>query len=200
MKKRISAAEFLARLNSDPEWVAMKRKKEEELQQRASQIRREEEPLLLELHTAGFCIDSVWDFVNTADPYPAALPILLKHFQMPYPAIVREGIARALAVPDGRFAWKMLVGWFEKEESKRVKDGLAIAVAVTAFEEGFDEVVRLLRSPLGPSRVFLLQVLEKSKNPRAKDLLRELESDPELAKEIAIINKRLHSRKNGQRS
>ena len=43
---------------------------------------------------------SVWDLVNTAEPYPQLLPILAEHVTRPYHKRIREGIARALAVSE----------------------------------------------------------------------------------------------------
>ena len=51
----------------------------------------------------GVEIDSVWDLVNTAEPYPAALPVLMEHLERDgYPDRVMESLGRALAVkPSG---------------------------------------------------------------------------------------------------
>src|SRR5450631_2230736 len=72
--------------------------KELELKQRQERSRKEQAKLLAELWDAGFQVESVWDFVNTADKYPAAIPILLRHATLPYSKRIKEGIVRALTV------------------------------------------------------------------------------------------------------
>lgn len=62
----------------------------------------EETPLREDLHRLGYPVKWVWDFVNTAQSYPDAIPILIDHLQRPYSDIVREGIGRALAVREAR--------------------------------------------------------------------------------------------------
>ena len=72
--------------------------KELELKQRQERSRKEQAKLLAELWDAGFRVELVWDFVNTADKYPAAIPILLRHATLPYSKRIKEGIVRALTV------------------------------------------------------------------------------------------------------
>lgn len=147
-RKRITAAELMAELNADPEFVAKRQQREEELLEREAGYRRAEAPLVDELRTAGFEVDSAWDLVNTPGSYPKAVPILLAHLERPYPAAVREGIARALAVPDARAAgWSVLMRLFAEEREKRVKDGLAVALAAAADDQVIGDIIALARDP-----------------------------------------------------
>ncbi len=61
--------------------------------------------------------------------YPAAYPILLKHLGMEHHPRIREGIIRALTVPDGgnEVAWELL-GHFEKEQDAQMKWVIANAL------------------------------------------------------------------------
>src|SRR4051812_26939218 len=102
-KKKATAAELMSSLAADPGFVEKQADEEEARQNRAAEWRRAEQPLVAELHDAGFKVGSAWDLVNTSEPYFEALPILLKHLQESYPGPVREGIARALAVKPARF-------------------------------------------------------------------------------------------------
>lgn len=86
MKRKITAAALQAKLNADPEFVAKQARAEEERGRRAAEWHQAEIPLVEELRAAGFPVESAWDLVKTAKPYPAALPILLRHLQRPYPA------------------------------------------------------------------------------------------------------------------
>jgi hypothetical protein len=188
MKKKVTAAELLTRLEADPDFVAKRAADESARQQRETEWRRAEEPLVAELRAAGYALESAWDLVNTSTPYPEALPILLSHLQRPYPGPVREGIARALAVPSAKFGWDVLTRLYRQETNARAKDGLAVAIAATADEEVIDEVIALARDRQhGPSRLLLLRALERSRSPRARAALMELGTDPELEKEIQVI-------------
>lgn len=191
MKKRITAEELMAKLNADPEFVAMQAGKERERQRREEELQIAEAPLVNDLREAGFLVESAWDLVNTTDPYTSVLPILLKHLSRPYPGPIREGIARALAVPEAIFGWNVLVNNYRNEKESRAKDGLAVAIAGAADDEVIGDVIALARDTRhGESRLLLLSALERSADPRAMAVLVELATDPDLTKEIEVILRR----------
>jgi hypothetical protein len=195
-KKQVSADDLMAKLEADPEFVAKGAREEEERQKRAAEWRRAEAPLIEELRAAGYAVESAWDLVNTAAPYPRALPILLGHLSRPYPGPVREGIARALAVPEAKFGWDVLTRLYRDEQDKRAKDGLAVAIAAASDDEVISDVIALARDTRhGPSRLLLLSALERSADPRARATLMELGTDPDLKKEIQVILRRLNRAK-----
>jgi hypothetical protein len=108
---------------------------------RSACLRVEEEPILSDLRVAGWNVNSVWDLVNTSTRYAEIIPILLKRLKLPYSDRTKEGIARALAVPDARTAWPILVTEYRKapigdENGIRLggKDGLAAALSATATD------------------------------------------------------------------
>lgn len=203
MTKRITAAELLAKLQADPRWVAERAKEEKEFRRRGLELQQAEAPLVADVQSAGFEVESVWDLVNTAASYRPALPVLLEHLGRDYPPAIREGIARALATPEARFARSELIEAFVAEKNRRVKDGLAVAVAETSDIEDvgdLDDVLALLQNPEhGSSRILLLSVLERLTGRRQHDLLQELSTDPELTREIHEIEKRLQRRQRRSR-
>jgi hypothetical protein len=196
-KKKITAAELMAKLNADPEFVARRDREEEARQKREAEYRRAEKPLVEELIAAGFDVQSAWDLVNTPGSYPNAVPILLDHLPRPYPGAVREGIARALAVPEAKASgWNVLLQHYMNEPEARVKSGLAAAIGTAADTDVIDDVISLARDRQhGSSRLLLLSALERSDAPRARAALMELGTDPELKKEIQVILRRLKKRK-----
>ena len=127
-RKGVTAAEFKAELERDPVWVEQRRQREEAFKRLEEEYARAEAPLVRELHAAGLTVGSAWDLVNTTTAYRQALPILLDHLHREYPDAIREGIARALAVPEAKFAWPVLVKLYREEEGPRTKDGLAVAI------------------------------------------------------------------------
>jgi len=191
-KKKITAAELMAKLNADPEFVAKRASEEEERLKREAEYRRAEAPLVDELQAAGYQVQSAWDLVNTPGSYPPAVPILLAHLPRPYPAAVREGIARALAVREASCGWDVLTRLYRNEHEVRVKDGLAVAIAAASNDELITDVIALARdTSQGPSRLLLLGALERSADPRARAALMDLGTDPDLTKEIQVILRRL---------
>jgi hypothetical protein len=187
----ITAEELMGELEADADFVHRREEREAELQRKAADWRQAEAPLIEELRSAGFTADSAWDLVNTATPYPAALPILLDHLQRPYPDRVREGIARALAVPDAKFGWDVLTRLYRQEpKGTDAKDGLAVALAATADDEVVDDLMLLADDTRhGKSRVLLLSALARSDDERARAALGELQADPELAAEAQRLLK-----------
>jgi len=178
------------------------KKREEERMASVARIRAEAAPLLAELHAVGLKIQSVGDLIGRAGRYEAAIPILLKHLQMSYSDVIKETIARSLAVPEPEVikAWPMLVdeyrnapmGWGikgpgdTKEFRLGAKDGLACALSVAVTNETMEELIDLAKDCAhGQSRLLLLSALRKSSNPLAKQAIEELGRHPDFEKEIA---------------
>ena len=134
MTKKITAAELMAKLNADPEFVGKRAREEEDRLEREAEYCLAEAPLVDELRAAGYRVSSAWDLVNTPDSYPTAVPILLAHLPRPYPAAVREGIARALAVREASCGWEVLTRLYRDEHEVRTTDG-AVAIAAAANDE-----------------------------------------------------------------
>lgn len=192
---RMTAAEHEAWLKETGQYAAMeerRRLQEEERLKSEAEYRRAEAPLVDELQAAGYQVQSAWDLVNTPGSYPKAVPILLAHLSRPYPAAVREGIARALAVREASCGWEVLTRLYRDEHEVRAKDGLAVAIAAAANDELIGDVIALARdTSQGPSRLLLLSALERSTDPRARAALMDLGTDPDLTKEIQVILRRL---------
>jgi hypothetical protein len=178
----VTAAELTARLQADPEFVAKQQERERALAERVARNRAEQAPIVAELLKAGVQLHDLWDLIPRSAPYPTAIPILLKHLQLPYSDVTRETLARSLAVPDARFAWHTLVAEYIKAPMVRLgaKDGLAVALAATATDSVMDELIALAKDRShGSSRLLLLRALRKSKTAAAKQAIEELASDPE---------------------
>lgn len=126
-KKRETAAEFMARLQSDPEWVRKdaerKAKHKAAVEKLQQEIEPEHAPLMAELAAAGVKVrpniitqwesggtvgpeprfpQSISDLVNTKDSYPEAIPILIKHLRTVRHLVLVNTIARALTVKEAR--------------------------------------------------------------------------------------------------
>lgn len=184
-----TAADLLAELEGDADFVARRDARERDRRARERELRAAEAPLLAALRDAGCEVDSVWDLVNTAAPYPRAVPILLEHLGRDHPDRVREGIGRALAVPEARPYWEALLGLYDREPAGTdAKVGLAAALGATADDEVLpDLMARAEDDRHGDSRLLLLGALERSGDPRARMALERLAEDPGLAPEARRI-------------
>ncbi|RXD97832.1 hypothetical protein, partial [Xanthomonas perforans] len=146
-----------------------------------------EEPLVQALESAGCPVKSVWDLVNTTKPYPEAIPVLVDHLRADYPSRIKEGIIRALAVPDSRPYWSVLVDLLDT--APRSPDNLrwaaACALSGAADESVIDDVIRIIKDDnLGFDRAPLLTAVARSKDAKAQMLLHELRDHPVLGKEV----------------
>jgi hypothetical protein len=174
---------------------------------RGKRLRIEEQPIVNDLRAVGLKLESVWDSVKRPYNCPEAIPVLLKHLQMPYSDRTREGIARAIAnrYSAVEYTWPILVkeyrntpeGWgiVSPDDTENLKlgakQGLACALCVALTDENLEEFISLIKDPTnGSSRILLLDPLRKSKNPLAKKTVEELASDPVFAKEIASWQKK----------
>jgi len=134
--------------------------------------------------------------VNTLDSYPSALPVLVANVSGPYPDGVRDGIARALAVPHARPYWPILKrAYLDEPAATRTKQGLAAALAAVADDDVLDEILSLIAdSRHGESRGLLLTALPRSSNPRAHQTLEAMRSDPKMRKVARVLLRSRRSR------
>ena len=110
-RKRITAGEVMAQLESDPEYVKQRALRDARTSILEQECRTDEALLVRKVRAIGYDIDSVWDLVNNAPhphlsrrfvgPYSGAYSTLLKHLEQPHHPRIREGIVRALTVKDG---------------------------------------------------------------------------------------------------
>ena len=195
----IAAAELDARLQADPEFRARRKERDLALAERAARLREEQAPIVAELRNAGINVDRLADLIMRSVPYPAAIPVLLKHLVLPYSDPTLETLGRILAVPDARYAWPILVAEYRRApiadengvRRRGAKDGLAVALAATVTRSTIDELIALAKDRShGASRLLLLRALRKSGSASVKQAIEELSTDPDLAKEIASWRKR----------
>lgn len=199
----MTAAELMAQLQADPEYLAMKAQKAKEHRARVADLRRREAPLLEELRFLGVHVESLSKLIRAYDamkknpaPHPEALPFLLKHLEQPHGDDLLEIVARGLGAPEAKFAWSEMRDHYRRMQDSWAKDGLAAALATVADDELLGDLIDLARDQSnGPSRVLLLDALRRSRNSKALGALNELVKDPQLEKEVASIMKIIARRK-----
>lgn len=147
-KPRRTAAEFMAELQANPEWVAQNAAREAKRAAAKAQFRIEEEPIIADLAAAGFEVDSVWDLVNTNRSYPTTIPVLLDHLRRSYHARIREGIIRALTVKEAKgIAGGDLLNELRQETESENRWALANALTVVAERDDVPALQALLDDP-----------------------------------------------------
>ncbi|GAB4226199.1 MAG: hypothetical protein Kow0062_28400 [Acidobacteriota bacterium] len=158
-RKPVTAKELLDELRANPEWVAGQKAQERRRRAWSAALLANEAPVVADLRTAGFDVNTVSDLFNRKEPWrkdvpippwPEAVPILIEHLDRPYSFEVREGIVRALTAPWGRLAFDRLVEEFRRTadpavaaEEQRKAVELVMAEAGDLYTR--DEVEQIMR-------------------------------------------------------
>jgi len=187
----MSAAELIAQLQRDEEYQARQAAVDAELQDRQSALRESEQPIVAELRAAGIEIDTVWDLVNAADPYPSALPILMDHLERGgYPDPVTESLGRALAVQPAVAFWERLKTLYLASRSAGEEEGTAVALAACATDAQLDDLIGFLSAEeRGESRIYFIRPILTVGGDRGRRLVEALRSDPAFGKEATALTR-----------
>lgn len=185
----MTAADLMAKLAQDEDYQRKTAAADAERQARVEELRRAEQPVVAELRSAGVDVASVWDLVNTANPYPSALPILVDHLQRGgYPDRVMESIARALAVEPAAFAWETFRDLYLSARGKGEMEGLAVALAASATPDHLEDLISVLsEADRGDTRVHLLRAILRVGGQRGREVLATLQSDPTFGSEARAL-------------
>ncbi|WP_062524216.1 hypothetical protein [Demequina rhizosphaerae] len=188
----ISAADLMAELQNDPEYQRKVQAAEVERQARAQVLREAEQPIVADLRAAGVEVNSVWDLVNTSDPYPAALPILVEHLERGgLPERVMESLGRALAVKPAVAFWERLKTRWLCAGGPGEEDGAAVALAACATKAQVDDLIGFLSvAERGQSRIYFIRPILSLGGDRGREVIEALRNDPVLGKEATALLKR----------
>jgi hypothetical protein len=184
----ISAAELMAQLAKDQEFQEAAAEREAELQAKVSVWREAERPIVDDLHLAGVGVASVWDLVNTAEPYPTALPVLIEHLERGgYPDRV-TGVARALAVQPAGVYWQRLRTLYGQASGRDATEGLAVALAASATAENLDDLLALLGDDSrGSTRIHFIRPILRVGGVRGRQVIEALRTDSVFGKEATVL-------------
>ena len=193
----ITAGELMDQLANDPEFQARERAEEEKRVARRRELNLAQRPLVADLKEVGAPVtESVYDLVNTSEPYPQALPVLVRHLEARgYPPVIMEGIGRALAVRDAIGYWDRLRACYENAQSEPEQDGVAIALRACATADHVDDLIELLTDDTqGEVRVFFVKTLGKLGGERGRRVIESLVDDPVVGKEATAFVTRARKR------
>ncbi|MDE0547407.1 hypothetical protein [Microbacterium sp. C7(2022)] len=187
-----SAIDLIAELQNDPDYQRKVQAAEAERQTRAQLLREAEQPIVADLRAAGVEVNSVWDLVNTSDPYPAALPVLMEHLERGgYPERVMESLGRALAVKPSVAFWERLKTRWLYARGLGEEDGAAVALAACATKAQVDDLIGFLSvAERGQSRIYFIRPILILGGDRGRQVIEALRNDPVLGKEATALLKR----------
>lgn len=140
----------MARLRSNDGFVRQEEGRDASRQLVEERFRREQIPLLVALADIGCEVDSVWDLVNRKSSYTEAIPVLVRHLNLPYSSRTLEGIIRTLTVPEARgAAGKALLDALKSNQTSddQLRFALANALTVVADRSLAQEIRALARDP-----------------------------------------------------
>lgn len=175
-KQSLTAAEFVAQLQQDPEYVRQQEAHQQELAALAERRAELLEPVLADLARAGYSTSALDDLVRQYAPLPENVStILLGWLPRIEDPFVQEQLVRALAA-GRRFDGRALVALFERTDSALLRWAIANTIA-QARPEGVVEWLRtaVVNRALGDARQMLPLALARLDEPVvANAILREV--------------------------
>lgn len=159
-------------------------------------LRDEAKPILDDLAAVGVAVVSVWEIRTLREPYPAAIPVLLRHIGGDYAEQTLNGLALALATPVAYYALDAIVAAYRRaprDRGRGLKDGLAFAISAIVKKSDLQLILSLLADEsLGSERTHFIRNLRKWSNrlPLAAERLDALAKHPTFAKAIAATRKK----------
>lgn len=149
------------------------------------ELKYERRDLSQELKDAGARFSDPWDMVNTKEPYPEAIDILVKHLSINYHDKNKEGIIRALTVKEAKGkANKALIEEYNKtpKEKDNLRWIIGNAFTVIITKEDIESILPIvMNKDNGMSRYRFVEALGKIKTEQVKAALTKLLDDEEMA-------------------
>lgn len=144
-----SAEDLLNELKNDREWVSSARSRQLKVDLVRQHLAQDEQPIVKSLAKSGVHVNSVWDLVNRPTTDSRSFAVLAEHLTIGYQPRTREGIARALSVPEARGtdAARTILTELQRRASEGPNDArwaLANALTVVADPSMRDAIRHLL--------------------------------------------------------
>jgi HEAT repeat protein len=138
-----------------------------------------------ELNKVGIYINDIYDLVNTSDPYPAAIPVLLKVLREGIMDVkIKEGIIRALAVKEavGKVGPALFAEYNSlPKENIMLRWAIGNTIYKTITKKDIEYVLPIVQDKEnGISRQMFVVALGKVKSEEAEEVLINLLDDEEV--------------------
>jgi len=192
----ITAGEWDAWANSDPEHVAKMAQLDAQHKEMDSRLRRASRGVLADLRKAGLKlsnIEDLWRFQPEGD----AMRVVLKHIKANEEVVLLRVLAQAMDCPGAREFWDEIKGLYCSERRDGLlRDLLANAVVAALTKDRIEDLMRLIEDPHnGSSRVLLLCGLRRFRSPHVEPFLERMSKDPDLCIQIGVMLKRRRQRR-----
>ncbi len=193
-----TAAELMAKLQSDPEFVARQKQEEDARERNRERYRTAARDVVADLADAGFEVEAIGDLRHLGTPYPQAVPVLLRWLARVHDPALKEDIVRTLSVPWAEDAAPLLLSEFERAEDATgtgLRWAIGNALAVLASDEIADGMIKLATDRrYGQAREMVVVGLGKLKDARVADVLLELLADEEVVGHAVMALGKLRAR------
>lgn len=127
-----TAAELMAELESDSEYVKKKKERDDSFQRLDEWYAHLARPILDQLHARGYVATSFEDLVKRYAPLaPQAISILLEHLEPGKDARHCERLVRALGAAQGPFDGTRLATCYEGTSDESLRWAIANTIALT---------------------------------------------------------------------
>lgn len=158
-RNEVTAAELLARLESDPQYITMRQIEDEKAKQLAELHAKAEQPIVAELQKHGHQVDSLAQLVTQPLPAPSAQVLLDWIPRIESPRLLEE-IVRGLALSVEPFDATPLTVLFDQTDEAALRWAIADTLtARTATRVGSWILERVRDRSLGRSREMLVVAL-----------------------------------------
>jgi hypothetical protein len=152
VKKWITAAELMAQLEADPEWVRRRDERDATHAAEVAKIRAEMEPeqapLRRDLAAVGLAVSNLSELLKISAPYPNAVPVLLQHLKTVRHPVLRQTLARALTVQEAEgVAGGPILRELEREQDHQARWAMANALTIVAVPGDADGIAALIDDP-----------------------------------------------------
>lgn len=190
-----TAAELMAELQRDPEYLARQEEAQEKSRQAAERYRLAASGLLADLAAVGFDVKAVGALRSLGVEYREAIPVLARWLPAVRDVSVKEDIVRSLSVPWAREIAPLLVAELERAADSGLRWAIANALEVVANDEIGDDLLRLaMDRRLGKAREMVVLGLARLKRPGAAEVLVSLLADEETVGHAVIALGKLGAR------
>lgn len=160
----------------------------------------DENKLKSELGKVGISINDIYDLVNTNEPYPLAVPVLLDLLKEEFEDIRdKQGVIRALAVKEaiGK-ASPILIAEYNRvsKEFSSYRWAIGNTIYTTITDDDVESILPIIKDKEnGMSRQMFVAALGKVKSEKAEDVLIELLDDEEVTPHALKALGRMKSKK-----
>lgn len=153
-----------------------------------------------ELSKVGISINDIYDLVNTNEPYPTAVPVLLNLLEKGIDHIgTKEGVVRALAVKEaiGK-ASPILIAEYNRvpKDKMFLRWAIGNTIYTTITEDDVESILPIVQDKTnGMSRQMFVAALGKVNSEKVEDFLINLLDDDEVTPQALEALGRMKSKK-----